>query len=615
MRFRQFSPSPLATLVVFSLLGMFIMQSSLMLNYDYSWLLLAARRLLSGGMYTQNYFETNPPLILFLYMPPVILSHIFSINFTILAKSYFVCLALFSFALCYPIIEKIFHHNNFKTNTFSFVLLIVFLCLPNAEFGQKEHLINLFCLPYFLAVALQLDGGKLNRMQAMTIGILAGLGFAIKPFYLSAFLLIEIYRLVQSRKISSFLRIETVTMTACILLYGLTIILFFKDYLSVIVPFAARNYYQSTAFTLKRMVFNPMSAYFGIVFISTCLQRKSNTHLLSILLLVFTSFYFIYVSQLFVAYYRMLPLFSATVLIISLLFLQNLEEAALAKLNLVRSIFIATMFLTFLIGWVDSIWVSILIFKMQFYLLFGCIAFFIICYIRLNERRAILKTLLSTAGIVCGGLLASHFIGSTEWSGHRFSFTLVFMCLLFGACIPRCTPAKKDYFAVFSVTILLLAFPLFYFLITYYDQISWGEQRKKIVSFLNHEAESKPVYFFSDDTYFIFPIIDYAKSINASRIPYFWMLPGMLKQESTKKLPVQQDKELLVKMIADDLTKNKPELILIDKKNRYIHRESFSYLDYFLNDPKIQPIWHQYHYLTTLKTMPFYNFDVYRRSS
>jgi hypothetical protein len=41
---------------------------------------------------------------------------------------------------------------------------------------------------------------------------------------------------------------------------------------------------------------------------------------------------------------------------------------------------------------------------------------------------------------------------------------------------------------------------------------------------------------------------------------------------------------------------------------------NFNYIDYFFNNPTMQPIWQHYTYLQTIKEDGFFNFQVYRRT-
>lgn len=60
-------------LIVLLLIFSVLIQSHIILNEDVLWLVTATQRLLAGGSYVNNFFETNPPLILYLYTPAVLL--------------------------------------------------------------------------------------------------------------------------------------------------------------------------------------------------------------------------------------------------------------------------------------------------------------------------------------------------------------------------------------------------------------------------------------------------------------------------------------------------------------------------------------------------------------
>src|SRR3990167_10746289 len=78
-----------------------MIQAHLLLNWDVSWLMLETGRLLRGGKYVTDFFEINPPLILYLYIPPVILNKIFSINIILALRLYIFFLTSGSLYFCF----------------------------------------------------------------------------------------------------------------------------------------------------------------------------------------------------------------------------------------------------------------------------------------------------------------------------------------------------------------------------------------------------------------------------------------------------------------------------------------------------------------------------------
>src|SRR5579872_5799385 len=123
-------------------------QSSLLLNSDVSWLMLAAKRMLSGGIYKDNFFEINPPMILYLYTPAVLLKKILQINTDLAIKIYFFTVASVSFLMCLFLAKKIFNEKDTLISAvFLISITVLFLFFPLFEFGQREHFLIILTLP------------------------------------------------------------------------------------------------------------------------------------------------------------------------------------------------------------------------------------------------------------------------------------------------------------------------------------------------------------------------------------------------------------------------------------------------------------------------------------
>lgn len=95
----------------------------------------------------------------------------------------------------------------------------VLLLLPGVEFGQREHLLVAAALPYLALFARALQGEQEPRKTAMLVGVLAGLGCALKPSYALAFGLLE---LVGWARGARPLRIASVSALATVVGYGIT---------------------------------------------------------------------------------------------------------------------------------------------------------------------------------------------------------------------------------------------------------------------------------------------------------------------------------------------------------------------------------------------------------
>src|SRR5579872_3156058 len=75
-------------------------QEHLPLNWDISQLLHATRLMLAGGTYSKDFFIPNPPMILFLYTPPVALSKFMGVKVMLPFRIYIFMLISISLAIC-----------------------------------------------------------------------------------------------------------------------------------------------------------------------------------------------------------------------------------------------------------------------------------------------------------------------------------------------------------------------------------------------------------------------------------------------------------------------------------------------------------------------------------
>ncbi len=90
---------------LFAFLALWLaLQFNTALNFDHAWLLTAAQRLLAGGTMAQDFYETNPPLSVLLYVPIALLGKLIPFYF---APYVFclICLCLSTFAV-YKILQR-----------------------------------------------------------------------------------------------------------------------------------------------------------------------------------------------------------------------------------------------------------------------------------------------------------------------------------------------------------------------------------------------------------------------------------------------------------------------------------------------------------------------------
>lgn len=326
------------------------LQDQLFINYDVSWLLLATKRLLAGGTYAHDFFETNPPLILYLYLPPVILNKLLTVNMVLIFRGYIFFIASLMLVLCWGLGRKIFsEQDTWLAYLFFLAMALVFLVLPCFEFGQRDHLLVVLALPYLLLVVCRLQGEKFNSGYAAGLGLLAGLGFAIKPHFLMLPLLVEGYYAFYKKDKLAWLRPETLIIMLTIMIYVSSIFIFHPDYIYIVVPYSLRLYYRAVSQSWFALLLNGTVAYCGLSVLSYFIENKESRYqtLNTVLLLALLGSLFSYFAQRTTFYYHLVPALSLAFLLLLMLFYSLLSGLSRRWPEIIFASFLGALFFIF----------------------------------------------------------------------------------------------------------------------------------------------------------------------------------------------------------------------------------------------------------------------------
>jgi 4-amino-4-deoxy-L-arabinose transferase-like glycosyltransferase len=312
-------------LFAIALLSIFIaamfLQSRIFFHEDVSWLMHAAERMLAGGTYSKNFFDPDPPMILYLYSLPVSLAHLFSISHRLALRIGITLLVLLVLFLCHRLNQYLFSpKDKVLAAILLLVIAVVFVVVPVAAFGQREHLFVILIMPYLFLVAVRGESKrKLNLGLILTIGLLAGLGFSIKPFFLFTLFFVEILLLCTTRNLMSWLRVETLVIGVVTLCYVASVFLFFPDYFSVLAH-CYQFFFSETFFKLRSDALTPSIIAILISVFILYLANDTRKMLGGILLIAVLSTFVIFLVQGgAVLYYHIYPTLSFVILLLNLL--------------------------------------------------------------------------------------------------------------------------------------------------------------------------------------------------------------------------------------------------------------------------------------------------------
>jgi len=288
------------------------------LSGDVYYLSYAAGQVLLGKKYGVDIFETNPPMILYLYMPVLFFAK--KTGFSLLASFivYIFSLSLYSILFSWILLKKIISNKNVLYFFICIVAFVVIL-LPLHAFGQREHVFFMLSLPYFFLAVARLDKIKISACLACVIGLLAGLGFCIKPFFLFPLIFIELYLLIKNRSLASVIRTEAVIIYAVITSYLATTIYFFPKYFTVLLPLINEFYFIGVKNSVVEIFTNSIVIFCAIAiavgFFS--LKQKQNKSIKLIMLLASLGAVAASLVTQTVWYYHMLPALSLAFLLLS----------------------------------------------------------------------------------------------------------------------------------------------------------------------------------------------------------------------------------------------------------------------------------------------------------
>lgn len=218
-------------------------QSTLHLNPDTSWLLLATQKWIAGATLYTDIIEINPPLTFYVMWGPVQISSALGLDLTtgfIFSVSILIgAVLLWADNLLRRVPALAPRHRQCLTGG----LLLVLGVLPCAIFGQREHLMVIFSAPYFLALASGFKTLNISRRESLLLGLLALPGLALKPYFLAAPVLASTLQYLNTRSLRDALfNPANMVLGTGVLCYPVAIALLHPAYYTDIIPLARATY-------------------------------------------------------------------------------------------------------------------------------------------------------------------------------------------------------------------------------------------------------------------------------------------------------------------------------------------------------------------------------------
>jgi len=244
------------------------LQSHVHLNHDVSYFVHFSRWLLQGRTLGSDLFDGNLPMVWMLFMPSAALVQTNLFDEPSAVRVVFWAYFLISTALLISVLSRL--ESRDRAGSVGWVVAFVLIATlgPGFSFGQREHACVLFAMPYLAAAVLRLQGGPVPSKPILAfVGLLAGIGFALKPYFLAVPALVELLLLVRLGWRSMLVRIESLVLGLTVLVYVVTAGLLIPDYLKTTIDLSRATYwaYDSGNFSviLERFIRVVQPALYG----------------------------------------------------------------------------------------------------------------------------------------------------------------------------------------------------------------------------------------------------------------------------------------------------------------------------------------------------------------
>jgi len=145
---------------------------------DVSWLLYAAGRVLDGARIGRDLIDVNFPLVILDKLPAVAAAQALGFDPW---HGWIACLVLLLAAAL--LLAAHVPGSWFAAPSHAGLAAFALLAAPQADFGQREHVVAIAVLPYLLLAGARIEGRAASTGLALAAGALAVPGLALKPFF------------------------------------------------------------------------------------------------------------------------------------------------------------------------------------------------------------------------------------------------------------------------------------------------------------------------------------------------------------------------------------------------------------------------------------------------
>lgn len=168
------------------------------INHDVGAILDVSGRWIAGQKLYVDVIDENLPFVFVLHALPVLCAKYLPGDVPSWFIAWVVSGIIVSFFACRRLIHLVPSADHALTEALlPPVLLFVFAVLPNEHFGQREHILFVMAAPYLVVSMGRAEGTAPTLRAGIAVGLVAGIGFAMKPHFLAIPLAVELFLMLR----------------------------------------------------------------------------------------------------------------------------------------------------------------------------------------------------------------------------------------------------------------------------------------------------------------------------------------------------------------------------------------------------------------------------------
>lgn len=202
----------LAILIITVTIFMLAIAYESYLSHDVAYYITAAQMMIDGAIPYVDIIDTNLPMIIYLSALPALVTKFFNIPLATSGILYMFFLTVLLSVITLKTISYILPDMSYEEKIFSYIILfsISLLVYKETHFGQREHLIILFLVPFLVMRHARAHTIKIPFILSLIISVFAFCAIVIKPFYILCLIIFEsVYFIHDRRRIKTLMKVET----------------------------------------------------------------------------------------------------------------------------------------------------------------------------------------------------------------------------------------------------------------------------------------------------------------------------------------------------------------------------------------------------------------------